>query len=135
MRILGIDPGLSGGACVYCPLASKDSGMRWHVIDLPTAGEGTQRRINAPEFRDWISRLDPEIAFIELATVMPKQGIASSGRYMRAVGAIEAIVAALNIPIIFVTPQTWKKFYSLQVDLKKKRAARWLCGGFQRRPR
>ncbi len=123
MRMLGLDPGMSGGACIYCPLASKESGLRWHVIDIPTAGDGTQRRVNAPFFRDWLSRIDPEHAFIELATVMPKQGIASSGRYMRAVGTLEAIVACLNIPITFVTPQTWKKFYGLKGPDKEQSRA------------
>lgn len=122
-RILGLDPGMSGGACIYCPLASKESGLRWHIIDIPTAGEGTQRRVNAPVFRDFVARFDPEHAIIELATVMPKQGIASSGRYMRAVGALEAIIAALNVPITFVTPQTWKKFYGLKGSDKEQSRA------------
>ncbi len=114
MRVMGLDPGMSGGVCVYSPLATAQSGMRWHISDIPTVGEKTQRRVNAPVFRDFLTRFDPEHAFIELATVMPKQGIASSGRYMRAVGALEAIVGACNIPITFVTPQTWKKFFSLR---------------------
>lgn len=122
-RILGVDPGLSGGLCIYCPLASAASGLRWHVIDIPTAGEGTQRRVTAPIFRDWIMKLDPQHAFIELATVMPKQGIASSGRYMRAVGALEAVVNCMNVPITFVTPQSWKKFYSLKGPDKEQSRA------------
>jgi len=123
MRILGLDPGMSGGAAIYAPLASKESGLRWQVTDIPTVGEKTARRVNAPEFRDFVSRFDPQFAFIELATVMPKQGIASSGRYMRAVGALEAIVGALNIPITFVTPQTWKKFHRLKGSDKEQSRA------------
>lgn len=124
MRILGIDPGMSGAAVIYCPLASKESGLRWQVLDIPTVGDKTMRRVNAPILRDFISRIDPTCAFIELATVMPKQGIASSGRYMRAVGALEAVVACLNIPITFVTPQTWKKFHGLKGSDKEQSRAR-----------
>lgn len=112
--ILGVDPGLSGAAAILNPDVTPRSGLRWNVIDLPVVGEGTQRRINAPELRDFLMRFEPHHAFIELATVMPKQGIASSGRYMRAVGAVEAIISALNIPITFITPQTWKKHYKLK---------------------
>lgn len=122
-RIIGLDPGMSGGCAIYCPSASVESGLRWHVADIPVVGEKTQRRVNAPVFRDFVSRIDPEHAFVELATVMPKQGIASSGRYMRAVGALEAIIAALNIPITFVTPQSWKKHFRLKGSDKEQSRA------------
>lgn len=124
--ILGVDPGLSGAAALYNPNASIKSGLRWTVIDLPTIGDKSQRRINAPAFRDFVTSLDPVHAFIELATVMPGQGISSSGRYMRAAGAVEAIIAALNIPITFVTPQTWKKFHGLRGSDKEQSRAKAL---------
>jgi len=65
-------------------------------------------------------RFELDHAFIELATVMPKQGIASSGRYMRAVGTLEGIVSCLNIPTTFVTPQKWKKFWGLKGSDKER---------------
>jgi len=122
-RVLGIDPGMSGALAVYCPSASAESGMRWHVMDIECAGEKADRRVVAPLLRDFVTRFDPEVAFVERAFVMPKQNVAAQARYMRAVGAIEAIVACLNIPIHFVTPQTWKKFHGLhKADKEASRA-------------
>lgn len=122
-RILGVDPGLSGAAAIYCPAASLQSGLRWHLFDVATVGEGTQRRINGPAFRDWISRFDPEVCYFENVSVMPKQGIASSGRFMRAVGSQESIIACLNVPIRYIVPQRWKKFYGLKGSDKERSRA------------
>jgi crossover junction endodeoxyribonuclease RuvC len=44
---------------------------------------------------------------------MPGQGISSTSKFMRAAGTIEAVAALSNYPVIFVTPQTWKKSFDL----------------------
>jgi crossover junction endodeoxyribonuclease RuvC len=119
VRILGIDPGLSGGVAVYFVDIK-----RWLVIDLPTVGEGAQRRLNAPALRDWLGNPPPDHAFIESVQAMPSipdkfgirrgMGVASSFRFGRVTGAIEATVACCNIPITLVVPQSWKRFYGLR---------------------
>jgi len=124
MRILGIDPGLTGGVCIYAPLFSIKSGMRWQIYDLPTVGEGSQRRINAPALRDWIMRMTPNHAFIESASSMPQQGVASTFRYGRAVGALDAIVACCDVPISYVSAQRWKKHHGLAGPDKELSRAR-----------
>jgi Holliday junction resolvasome RuvABC endonuclease subunit len=123
MRVLAIDPGLSGALCIYCPLASPASGMRWHIIDIPVAGEKSQKRVVAPLVRDFICKSDPQHAFIEQVSAMPQQGVSSTFRFGRATGALEAIVACLNIPITFVAPQVWKKFYGLKGPDKEQSRA------------
>ena len=50
---------------------------------------------------------------------MPKQGIASSGKFMRAAGAIEATAALTGSPMILVTPQRWKRHHGL-IGTEKK---------------
>lgn len=111
MRFLGIDPGLVGAACVFTPAASVASGQRWHLTELPTFGErgSAQRRIDSSALRDWIMKLSPEYAVIELVGSMPGQGIASAFKFGRAVGAIEGVVASCGVKIAWSPPVTWKK--------------------------
>jgi crossover junction endodeoxyribonuclease RuvC len=56
---------------------------------------------------------------VELVGVRPGQGIASSGKFMRAAGAIEATAALTGAPMILVTPQRWKKHHGL-IGTEKK---------------
>lgn len=119
MRILGIDPGINGAAAIY----STDA-HAWMVIDLPTVGQDGQRRINAPALKDWLAKYAINRAFLELAQAMPSipgadgvrrgMGSVSSFHYGRTAGAIDATVACCNIPITYVTPQSWKRFYGLK---------------------
>jgi uncharacterized protein YbjT (DUF2867 family) len=51
---------------------------------------------------------------IERAGSMPKQGIASTFKYARAVGSLETVIACSDIPYSFVEPSTWKKFFGLR---------------------
>lgn len=126
MRILAIDPGMNGAACVYTPQFSVASGMRWHVIDLPTVGDGSQRRINATALRDFIMKLTPDCSFIESVGAMPKQGVASSFRFGHVCGVIEGVVACCGIPITYVHSTRWKKFHGLRGPDKEQSRLRAL---------
>jgi crossover junction endodeoxyribonuclease RuvC len=126
MRVLAIDPGLTGGAVIYAPSFSTDCGMRWQVIDLPTVGETSQRRINAPVLRDFIVKFSPDCAFIESVATMPKQGISSAFRFGRACGALDAIVACCGVPVHYITPQRWKKYHGLKGSDKEQSRAKAL---------
>jgi crossover junction endodeoxyribonuclease RuvC len=126
VKILAIDPGLTGGACIYAPSFSVASGLRWQVIDLPTVGETSQRRINAPVLRDFIVKFSPDHSFIESVATMPKQGISSAFRFGRACGAIDAVVAVCGVPIHYITPQRWKKYHGLKGSDKEQSRAKAL---------
>jgi Holliday junction resolvasome RuvABC endonuclease subunit len=106
MVILGIDPGIEGGCAIY--------GETLAVCDVPTAGEDAKRRVNARALLDWIQSHAPTQAFIENVGSMPDQGVASSFRFGRAAGALEATVACAGVPITLVAPVTWKKMFMLQ---------------------
>jgi crossover junction endodeoxyribonuclease RuvC len=47
--------------------------------------------------------------FIERVGAMPKQGVASTFRFGYAAGAIHGLLTAFEIPLSFVTPQTWRR--------------------------
>lgn len=126
MRVLGIDPGMNGGVCIFAPSFSNSSGMRWQIADLPTIGDKSQRRINAVLLRDWIVRGIPDHAFIEAVAAMPKQGVSSGFRFGRAAGAIDAVVACCGIPITYVSARRWKNYHGLSGPDKEQSRARAL---------
>ncbi len=63
MRILGIDPGISGAIALYCPDEPVPNG-EW-MFELPTLGEGNKKELDYRELRDRIYFLRPTVAFIE----------------------------------------------------------------------
>jgi crossover junction endodeoxyribonuclease RuvC len=112
MRILGIDPGLSGGLS----LVEIDNGAPAKIIDtidIPIIGTGAKTRVDVLAIKKWLETHQPDHAAIERAGVMPKQGIASGYRYGRAVGAIEAVIACCEIPLTIIEASAWKKFHNL----------------------
>ena len=120
-RILGVDPGMSGALAVFQPNAA--SGKRWDVIDVPTSGEDSQRRVNVIAIADWLKEYKPDFAYVESVAAFPGQGVSSMFRFGRATGAIEAVVACQYIPISLVAPPTWKKFHGLRGSDKEQSRA------------
>ena len=119
MRILAIDPGMYASAVVYCPGFSIECGMRWHFLDVPTVGD-VSARPNAIALRDWIMQRSPDVAFIELVGPMPKQGIASTAKFMRATGILEGVVECCGVEMKRITPQRWKKHFKMKVGATKE---------------
>lgn len=123
MRILGIDPGLSGGVA----LVNFDQ-ERQNIVTgflMPTqevvAPKGKKRRsvdvyhlsrlIDAQQQEDII-----HAAVIERVGAMPGQGVASTFNFGRAFGSVEGVVAANFIPIVYAAPAKWKKEMRLSKD-------------------
>lgn len=108
--ILAVDPGLDGGWAVYWP-------VRGDLVagDLPTSGDGTKRQFEAALFRD-IIQAHPEIsvAVVEFVHSFPGQGVASTFRFGKAAGGIEATIKTLDVPLVTVTPQKWKGYFGLK---------------------
>jgi crossover junction endodeoxyribonuclease RuvC len=128
MHYIGIDPGITGAICLLNETELID------VQDLPTmpVGQGTGRvknQINAAGFaelaRMLVAKCEPPdcgvIVFIEKVGAMPDQGIAGAFSLGDTVGCLRGVVTALGLPIHWVTPQSWKKFYKLP---KEKDVAR-----------
>lgn len=110
MLVLGIDPGLSGG------LALIESGEGRRVVfavDIPVMGVASKQRVHARGVLQILQKHKIDHAFIERAQAMPDQGSSSGFNYGRAVGALEACVEGMMIPISFVEPTAWKKTHGL----------------------
>ena len=116
--VLGIDPGLKGGLALVA-IGSCDSGITFMrptllaVSEIPIFGEDAKRRVYVRGVMKFIRKFPPQVAYIERAGVFPGQGIASGFLYGRAVGALEATVQGLMIPLTPVEPRAWKRAYGL----------------------
>jgi len=105
--IVGIDPGASGAVAIFDPEAGT-----LEVYDMPTVqverGGKTKREISAPLLAH-ILRDDDCIAWLEKVGAMPGQGVSSMFQFGRSVGTVEGVLAALQMPLNYVTPQAWQK--------------------------
>ena len=113
MKVIGIDPGLSGG------IAILEDKKVLGLYDMPVMAEGkkNKRQLNSAELVNIIKnniKVNEEIAVIvEQVNAMPGQGVTSMFNFGQTFGAIKGVCAALNIPIFFVRPSKWKKHYEL----------------------
>ena len=108
MRILSIDPGLSGAWAVI----DTETGIR-DCNDLPVAGLKADRRVTAPLLRNIVVNFKPDMAVVEQASAMPKQGVSSMFRYGQAYGCILGVIGACDVPMTLVRPNLWKKHFNL----------------------
>jgi len=113
MKICGIDPGIHGALAI---VAINDSiaPQLLDVLDVPVIGSGAKERVNTVLIWDWFAHHNPDHALIERADSMPKQGVASTFKYARAVGSLETVVACRDIPYSIIEPAVWKKFHHLR---------------------
>jgi crossover junction endodeoxyribonuclease RuvC len=115
---IGIDPGLRSGA-----IASIDhNGGFIEAYDIKADGD----KIDVKTLKEQIYRLtvpgDAYVICIEQVGVRPGQGISSSGKFMRAFGAIEAVAALTSDRVEMVLPQAWKKAMGLKADKEQSLA-------------
>lgn len=114
MRVLGIDPGLTGGAAILITGGDLDGEARlWGAIDIPVMGVGSGRRLDAESFGRWLRSGAPDIAFIERAQAMPSQGRSACFNYGCAVGALQCAVVLCGVGLHIIEAGAWKRRFSL----------------------
>jgi len=113
MKIFGIDPGVSGAICVL------KEGKILEVYEMPTMidGKKNKRQVNGAEVTNiFLKELNKENAakvVVEHVTAMPGQGVTSMFNFGQSFGVLKGICAALKLPIYFVRPVKWKKYFNL----------------------
>ena len=113
MKIIGIDPGLSGAIAV---LHNKKV---INMYDMPVMAEGkkNKRQLNSSQLvnilTDNINGDEEAIVVVEQVNAMPGQGVTSMFNFGQTFGAIKGVCAALKLPIFFVRPSKWKKHFEL----------------------
>ena len=126
MLIIGIDPGISGSICFF------EDGKILEVIEMPvmTDGKKNKKQVNGAqiynEFLKRINKKDREArVVIEKVSAMPGQGVTSMFNFGQSFGIIKGICSAMQLPMFFVRPAKWKKYFNLinsQKDASRTRA-------------
>ena len=113
MIIIGIDPGLSGAIAVL------EDNKVLNLFDMPVMSEGkkNKRQLNSAQLVNIIRgntvHEDEVVVIVEQVNAMPGQGVTSMFNFGQTFGAIKGVCAALNLPIFFVRPSKWKKYFEL----------------------
>ena len=115
MLIIGIDPGISGAICFM------EDGKITDVIEMPSMAEGkkNKKQVNSSQIFNEISckiknyNKNEVKVVIEHVTAMPGQGVTSMFNFGQSFGVIKGICAAMQLPIYFVRPAKWKKYFDL----------------------
>ena len=113
MKIIGIDPGLSGGIAVL------EKNKVLGLFDMPVMPEGkkNKRQLNSAQLvvliKENIRPHEEVVVVVEQVNAMPGQGVTSMFNFGQTFGAIKGVCAALELPIFFVRPSKWKKHFEL----------------------
>ena len=127
MLIIGIDPGISGSICFF------EDGKVIEVIEMPvmTEGKKNKKQVNGAQiYNEIIKRINTNSetnirVVIEHVTAMPGQGVTSMFNFGQSFGILKGICSAMRLPMFFVRPAKWKKYYNLinsEKDASRTRA-------------
>ena len=127
MLIIGIDPGISGSICFF------ENGKIIDVIEMPTMTEGkkNKKQVNGSQVYNEIAKRvgiaekkDIRVV-IEHVSAMPGQGVTSMFNFGQSFGILKGICSAMQLPMYFVRPAKWKKYFNLinsEKDASRTRA-------------
>mgnify|MGYP000644192058 CR=1 FL=1 len=127
MLIIGIDPGITGSICFF------EDGKILDVVEMPTMTEGkkNKKQVNGSQIYNEISfriktyeKKNIKVV-IEQVSAMPGQGVTSMFNFGQSFGILKGICSAMQLPMYFVRPAKWKKYFNLinsQKDASRTRA-------------
>ena len=115
MLIIGIDPGITGSICFF------EDGIIIDVVEMPNMAEGkkNKRQVNGAQIYQEIYKRIKNLekknikVVIEQVAAMPGQGVTSMFNFGQSFGVLKGICAAMQIPMYFVRPAKWKKYFNL----------------------
>ena len=115
MLIIGIDPGISGSICFF------EDGKILDVLEMPTMTDGkkNKKQVNGAQIYNEISTKIRGIekqnlrVIIEQVSAMPGQGVTSMFNFGQSFGILKGICSAMQLPMYFVRPAKWKKYFGL----------------------
>lgn len=104
---MSIDPGKSGG------FACLDTDGRVWVQKMPDT---------VKDISDFIRSISPEIVVVEkVGFHVVGNSASSSVKFSRHVGNLEGILCAFELPLIYIAPQRWIKYF-VGTGIKEKTA-------------
>lgn len=103
MVTVGIDPGLDGAIVAF------DGARLVEVHDMPTLQAGRRRTIQPRLVADIVAEIAPARAAIEQVGTRPGEGAVGAFSFGRGLGILDGVMAALGVPVEFLTPPTWRR--------------------------
>ena len=127
MLIIGIDPGISGSICFF------ENGKVIDLIEMPSMADGkkNKKQVNGSQIYNEISSRIKKInkgdikVVIEQVSAMPGQGVTSMFNFGQSFGILKGICSAMHLPVYYVRPAKWKKYFNLinsEKDASRTRA-------------
>lgn len=115
MLIIGIDPGITGSICFF------QDGKIVDVVEMPNMPEGkkNKKQVNGAQIYYEISlrikdtKKEDIKVVIEQVSAMPGQGVTSMFNFGQSFGILKGICSAMQLPMYFVRPAKWKKYFNL----------------------
>ena len=115
MLIIGIDPGITGSICFF------EDGKIIDVVEMPNMAEGkkNKKQVNGAQIFYEISLRTKSLkkeeikVVIEQVSAMPGQGVTSMFNFGQSFGILKGICSAMQLPMYFVRPVKWKKYFNL----------------------
>jgi crossover junction endodeoxyribonuclease RuvC len=115
MLIIGIDPGITGSICFF------EDGKIIDVVEMPNMAEGkkNKKQVNGAQIYYEISlrikhlKKEEIKVVIEQVSAMPGQGVTSMFNFGQSFGILKGICSAMQLPMYFVRPVKWKKYFNL----------------------
>jgi crossover junction endodeoxyribonuclease RuvC len=115
MLIIGIDPGISGSICFF------ENGKILEVLEMPTMTDvkKNKRQVNGSQiYNEILKRIDKNDkqntrVVIEQVSAMPGQGVTSMFNFGQSFGILKGICSAMQLPMYFIRPAKWKKYFGL----------------------
>ena len=101
------------------------------IFDIPVMPEGkkNKRQLNSAQLvkllKDNVSNKEEVAIVVEHVTAMPGQGVTSMFNFGQSFGILKGICSAMQLPMYFVRPTKWKKYFNLinsQKDASRTRA-------------
>jgi crossover junction endodeoxyribonuclease RuvC len=122
ITFVGIDPGLTGAVAVLF-------GEKAEVYDIPTIkkGDGAVKYEIDPAGLGRVLRFGivdsaKVVAALERVNSMPGQAASSTFSLGDSFGVCRAVLSLTNLPLTYVTPMAWKKYFKLTKDKEEARA-------------
>ena len=122
MRLLGIDPGISGA------LALLEDGNLLSVHDMPVASIRRGRTDKNEVEGNWLRNLITELGWIDVAVLEQVGGITGQSasaafNFGRSAGIAEGVVKGLSIRVVQVSPLKWQSWVGHRKGKDESRAA------------
>jgi len=121
MKILGIDPGMSGALAYY-------DGTELLIWDMPIFKKEKGNDLDIHALYKIFQEAGPDYVWLEKTVAMPKVSGKAAYSMGKSEGALIALCVALGLPYTLVRPAEWKKEMSCPADkdVSRQRASQLL---------